>query len=91
MADTQMSDVQEQVAILRMQVLCILLGLANTVCKPAGDTQMQAVICKMTWGTSNNIIRRAEGKLRCSHNSTRRRSHIDDISDCVTQHRCDPH
>lgn len=74
-----------------MQVLCMLLGEANTVCTTADDAQVQAVTCNMTWGTSNNIIRRAEGKLHCSDNSTRRRSHIDNIGDCVAQHRCDLH
>ncbi len=91
MAATQIDDMQEQVAILRMQVLCILSGQANTVYKTADDAQMQAVAGNMTWGTSNNTVRRAERKLRSSHNSARRRSHIDSISDSVTQHRCDLH
>ncbi len=50
MADTQMDDMQEQVATLRMQVLR-MLGQAISVCETANGTQMQAVAGNRTWGT----------------------------------------
>ena len=57
MAATQIDDMQEQVAILRMQVLCILLGQANTVCKTADDAQMQAVAGAVPPTTSYEELR----------------------------------